>query len=172
MDDLRGSFSKFKKGIKRRLGRSKHKANEPGVGRCGEGVNSSSSLPRPEPLVTTGDGREPEGDESNAENENVGSSAGVNENRPDWKSTASSSAKLLLRAVRDSADAFGPLKSVAGALCSILDNCEVRRTSAYPIHNTDIPAENQGKQTGYRITGTPGPRTSQTALRARPRGRR
>ena len=47
------------------------------------------------------------------------------ENKPDWKSTASATAKLLLRGVRDAADAFGPLKSVAGGLCFILDNCEV-----------------------------------------------
>jgi len=42
-----------------------------------------------------------------------------------WKSTVSAAAKLLLRGVSDSADAFGPLKSVAGGLCFILDNCEV-----------------------------------------------
>lgn len=46
----------------------------------------------------------------------------MDENRSDQKSTASASAKLLLRGVRDSADAFGPLKSVAGGLCFILDN--------------------------------------------------
>ena len=34
-------------------------------------------------------------------------------------------AKLLLRGVRDTADAFGPLKSVAGGLCFVLENCEV-----------------------------------------------
>ena len=42
-----------------------------------------------------------------------------------WKSTTSASAKLLLRGVSESADAFMPLKSVAGGLCFILDNCEV-----------------------------------------------
>ena len=47
------------------------------------------------------------------------------ENKPDWKSTASATAKLFLRGVRDAADAFPPLKSVAGGLCFILDNCEV-----------------------------------------------
>ena len=40
-------------------------------------------------------------------------------------STAFATAKLLLRGVRDAADAFGPLKSVAGGLCFILENCEV-----------------------------------------------
>ena len=136
MDDLRDSFSKFKKGIKHRLRRSKREANEPGVSRRGEGVDSSSSLPRPESRITTSGGREQEGNESNVENESVGPSAGVNENRPGWESTASSSAKLLLRAVRDSADAFGPLKSVAGGLCFILENCEVRHPSARTVSTT------------------------------------
>ena len=52
-------------------------------------------------------------------------SAAADENKLNWKSTASATAKLLLRGVRDTADAFGPLKSVAGGLCFILDNCEV-----------------------------------------------
>ena len=47
------------------------------------------------------------------------------ESKSDWKATAASAAKLLLLGVRESADAFGPLKSVAGGLCFILDNCEV-----------------------------------------------
>ena len=41
------------------------------------------------------------------------------------KSTASATAKLLLRATKESADAFPPLKSVVGGLCFILDNYEV-----------------------------------------------
>ena len=130
MDDLRDSISKLKKGVKHRLGRSKRKANEPGASGRGEGVGSSSSLPPLESRVTTGGRRGREGSEPNVENESVGPSAAVDENRPDWKSSASSSAKLLLRAVRDSADAFGPLKSVAGGLCFILENCEVRHPSA------------------------------------------
>jgi len=40
------------------------------------------------------------------------------------KSTASATAELL-RGVRDSAGAFGPLKTVARSLCFVLDNCEV-----------------------------------------------
>ena len=51
----------------------------------------------------------------------------------DWKATVSASAKLLLRGVRDSADAFGPLKSVAGGLCFFLENYEVCfPCNAYP----------------------------------------
>ena len=49
----------------------------------------------------------------------------VGENQPNWKSTVSAAAKLLLRTVRDSADVFPPLKSVAGGICSVLDNYEV-----------------------------------------------
>jgi len=48
------------------------------------------------------------------------------------KPLASSTAKLLLRGVKESADAFPPLKSVAGGLCFILDNCEVRPTRTSP----------------------------------------
>ena len=56
--------------------------------------------------------------------ENAGPSAAADK-KSSWKSTAFATAKLLLRGVRDSADAFGPLKSVAGGLCFILENCEV-----------------------------------------------
>jgi len=48
-----------------------------------------------------------------------------------WK-TASATAKLLLRGVKESADAFPPLKSVAGGLCFILENWEVR--PYFPTH--------------------------------------
>ena len=51
------------------------------------------------------------------------------DSRGGWKTTVSATAKLLLCTVRDSADAFPPLKSVAGGLCFILENYEVRFTS-------------------------------------------
>ena len=126
MDDLRDSFSRFKKDIKHRFGRSKRKGDKPGAGGHEERAGSSSSFAQPEPRASTGGGSEREGVEPNSGNENVGASVGADEDRPGWKSTASSSAKMILRVVRDSADAFGPLKSVAGGLCFILENCEVR----------------------------------------------
>ena len=58
--------------------------------------------------------------------ENAEPSTVSNEKKSSWKSIAFATAKLLLCGVRDSADAFGPLKSVAGGLCFILENCEVR----------------------------------------------
>ena len=54
--------------------------------------------------------------------------AATSKDKPDWKSTASSAAKLLLRTVEKTSDAFPPLKSVAAGLCAVLDNCEVRFT--------------------------------------------
>lgn len=53
----------------------------------------------------------------------LGTSA--DESKSDGKSTSVSSAVELLRGVRDSAIAFGPLKSIAGDLCFILEICEV-----------------------------------------------
>ena len=128
MDDLRDGISKFRKNIEHRLGGSKPKGDKSGLGSGGreESLGSSTSFPQPESRVSTGGGPEQAGDGPSAEKENVGASAVTDENRPGWGSTASSSAKLVLRAVRDSADAFGPLKSVAGGLCFILENCEVR----------------------------------------------
>lgn len=56
----------------------------------------------------------------------------TDEKRSNWKSTAFATAKLLLYGVRETADAFGPLKSVAGGLCFILENCEVWPVSRKP----------------------------------------
>jgi len=123
MDNLRGSLSKLKKDIKHRLTGGKRKADKTGRG---EGADSSGLLPQPEPDVATGGGHEREGGGSNAEGEIVEQVAAADENKSDWKATASASAKLVLRGVRDSADVFGPLKSVASGLCFILENCEVR----------------------------------------------
>ena len=61
--------------------------------------------------------------------------AAADENKSTWGSTALATAKLLLRGVRDSADAFGPLKSVAGGLCFILENHEVRLSPKYTIRD-------------------------------------
>ena len=134
------------------------------AGGRGGGVNPSGSHLRPEAHVVTDSDREGEEIESNVDEECVGPSASADENKSGWKSTASASAKLLLRGVRDSADAFGPLKSVAGGLCFILENCEVRPLPYVPSTMlTGFPA-NEGKQTGDRIIGAPGQNTCRTAL--------
>jgi len=52
--------------------------------------------------------------------------AAADKNKPNSKpSLASSAAKLFLQGVKESSDAFPPLKSVAGGLYFIMDNCEV-----------------------------------------------
>ena len=137
MDDIRESFSRLKKGVKHRLTGRKRKADKTGDGGLGGRVDPLGSIPRPEPHVVTGSGREPEQDESNADDGNAGPSAVADEKKSGWTSTTSASAKLVLRGVRDSADAFGPLRSVVGGLCFILENCEVRSFShSHTTHNT------------------------------------
>ena len=71
--------------------------------------------------------------------ENAEPGVGANEKKLDWKTTAFATAKLLLRGVRDSADAFGPLKSVAGGLCFILENCEVWFLPHVPPRFSQVP---------------------------------
>ena len=63
------------------------------------------------------------------------SSLSLQSNRSDWKHTTSSAAKLFLRTVKEASDVFPPLKSVAGGLCAILDNCEVRSTFVRSIRD-------------------------------------
>ena len=87
--------------------------------------------------------------------ENAEPTAAANEKKSSWKPTALAAAKLLLRGVRDSADAFGPLKSVAGGLCFILENYEVRSSLRTPQGSYRHPA-NEGERTNDRIAGTPG----------------
>ena len=76
--------------------------------------------------------------------------------KADWKSTAYATAKLLLYGVRDAADALGPLKSVAGGLCFILENCEVRSSFINAIATLTGISAHEGKRANNRVVGTPG----------------
>ena len=125
MDDIRESFSGFKKGIKHRLMGRKRRRGQPGAGGQTEGRDTSGSVSQPEAAVVAGVGHEQEGDRVNANDERVEQGAAADDNGSDWKATVSASAKFILRGVRDSADAFDPLKSVAGGLCFFLENYEV-----------------------------------------------
>jgi hypothetical protein len=92
-------------------------------------------------------------------------SAATDENKSSWTSTASAAAKLLLRGVRDSADAFGPLKSAAGGLYFILENCEVWSPSCMCCPTlTGVPA-NESEYTRNRIVGSSGQSARRIALR-------
>ena len=130
--------------------RREPKADKPGPGGREESVGSSSSVPQPEPHVSTSVEHKREGGGPNIGNETVGASAAADESRPGWKSTASSSAKLILRGVRDSADAFGPLKSVAGGLCFILENYEVRYLSSLAVYQQHLHAHSEQTRTSRR----------------------
>ena len=99
------------KKLKYLLARNETKSDRAGSGTGVERVDSGDSLARPVPHVAAG------GDSDRGED---GDEAYSN-----WKSTTSAAAKLLLRGVKDSAAVFGPLQSVAGGLCFILENCEV-----------------------------------------------
>jgi len=79
----------------------------------------------------------------------------VDDEELDWKSAASATAKLLLRWARDSADAFGPLKSVTGSLCFILENYEVSPLCAMLSTILTSPLANGSKQAGNKIIGFP-----------------
>jgi len=46
-------------------------------------------------------------------------------NKSDWKPTAYATTRLAINLVKESADAFPPLKAVAGGLSAILGHCEV-----------------------------------------------
>ena len=77
---------------------------------------------------------ETEGTDAGSSNPVAGPSA-TGDNRSNIKSLVYSGAKLILNGVKESADAFGPLKSVAGGLCFILDTFEVRHSPASAVHN-------------------------------------
>ena len=104
-------------------------SNEAGLG---GGCSSSTSLPY---LIIS----------SPSDDVDTAAPSSAVHKKSDRKSTAFAAAKLLLRGVRDSADAFGPLKSVVGGLCFILENCEVRLSPQTLNRNSYRHPANEGK---------------------------
>jgi len=92
-------------------------------------------------------------------------SAAVDETKSNRKSTAFATAKLLLRGVRDSADTFGPLKSVAGGLCFIVENCEVWSPSCMRCLVLTGALANEGEHTRNRVVGSSSQSARRIALR-------
>ena len=80
--------------------------------------------------------------------------AAADEIGSNWKSTASATAKSFLRGVRDSSDAFSPLKSVAGCLCFILENCEVQSLSCMHYPTLTGALANEGGHTRNRVVSS------------------
>ena len=167
MDNVRGSLSGLKHGIERRLERNKRKLDKTWLD-GGEGRNSPGPSARLESQAAIDSDFEREGNQSNMDVESHRPSVAPDENKSGWKSTVSDSAKLVLRGVRDSADVFGPLKSIAGGLCFILENCEVSPTPPHILFSMLIgPTAHEGKQAGDRIAGTPDRCACRAALQAR-----
>ena len=81
-------------------------------------------------------------------------SAAADETQQNWKPAASAETKLILHRVKESPNAYIPLKSIAEGLCLILENCEVRLplTPASCTTLTVISA-NGGEWASHRIVG-------------------
>ena len=108
---------------KRRRGKEKLKRPPARSGDRGEGPSWPGDLEIRPPSAP------PHGEESNATREALfwrcPNSVVADETQYRWESTAPSEAKSILRAVKESSNAYPPLGSIAGALCVILDNHEV-----------------------------------------------
>ena len=67
MDNIRASYSRIKKKIKHRLTGDKHKRDGAGSDASGGRVDSSGSLPQPEPPIAAGGGGDRDGNGTNAD---------------------------------------------------------------------------------------------------------
>ena len=87
--------------------------------------------------------------------EDVTEQDAAGESKSNLGSLVVSAAKLTLRGVKEAADAFPPLKAVAGGLCFILDNCEVRFVSYMSSRQGAYArSANDGVSQGSRIVVT------------------
>ena len=81
----------------------------------------------------------------------------VSKDRPDWKSTLHASAGLVIDVVKESSDAFTPLKAVAGGLSAILKHYDVRDVYfSKPLSPLTSELANDGEPRINRIVDTPG----------------
>ena len=79
------------------------------------------------------------------------------ENKPNWKSTLHASAGLVIDVLKESSDAFTPLKSVAGGLSAILKHYDVRHPYvAEPYKPLTFQPASGGEPGINRIIDTPG----------------
>ena len=90
------------------------------------------------------------------------------ENKPNWKSTLYASAGLVIDIVKESSDAFTPLKSVAGGLSAILKHYDVQCSHfAKPFAPLTFEPASDGEPRNDRITNTPGRRPRGITQRTR-----
>jgi len=74
-------------------------------------------------------------------------SVAIDETQQNPKPTVSPETKLILRRVKESSNAYPPLKSVAEGLCFILDNCEVGLLSHVRSMMLTVVLANGGERT-------------------------
>jgi hypothetical protein len=79
----------------------------------------------------------------------------ANENKRNWKSTAYSSAKVVVDVVNESSDVFPPLKAAVGGLAAILKHYDVWSISPIPSTVLIIAPANDGQSENDRIVDTP-----------------
>ena len=77
------------------------------------------------------------------------------ENKSNWKSTAYSSAKVVIDVVKESSDVFPPLKAAVGGLTAILKHYDVWSVSPTPFTMLKIAPANDGQSENDRIVDTP-----------------
>ena len=139
------SSSEFRKKARDKLSKIGDSAGKRQVNAGGEGLDRSSLSLQPGPVTVTKDDLRKgtridvgKGD-PRPDNSRSGSQSLVEEKREprksdsesDWKDTASSAAKLFLRAVERSSEAFPLLKSVAAGL----ELCKSARSGRVTIYN-------------------------------------
>ena len=84
-------------------------------------------------------------------------SAAADETQQNWKPAASAETKLILHRVKESPNAYPPLKSIAEGLCLTLENCEVR--PPLPLASCavlTVVLANGGERASHRIVGATG----------------
>ena len=87
--------------------------------------------------ILSAPGSVPERDENPKKFQDDSAGPGVvRESKSDWKSTTYATTKLAINLVKESSDAFPPLKSVVGGLSAILDHCDVRFVSPEPNNSS------------------------------------
>ena len=87
-------------------------------------------------------------------------SAAADETQQIWKPAASAETKLALHRVKESPNAYSPLRSIAEGLCLILESCEVR-LPLLPTSCTTLTVvlANGGERASHRLVGAAGRNT-------------
>ena len=113
-------------------------------------------LPPNADTTAVSDPTQSEGEHLKSQDRTPEQSAATNENKSksSWKSTAYASAKVVIDVVKESSDAFPPLKSAVGGLAAILKHCDVRSVSLAPSMVLTIVPANDGQSENDRIVDT------------------